>query len=632
MPGSSGARSRIRRRAIPRCTTLDPRRRIQRHTRRVGFHADDDAFGGHRRDARLLEANVTQGNDCRRNSSREVSREIAGLHRQPVPSGPELPVAGATSDPLQRAARPLRAAHHPRASVDEEEPVHPFVRPVAHANDVAVTVAVRRERPRAHAHDPDGRPRCVHGDGVRQDDRPVGPAQLDLRAVAPFGHERPSSSRPFQKNSCGPRAARSPSTRVRISRPSSSSSDSCSRSARRSRKEMSARRCGHRQTGENTLSTTVPVTGDFSTFSRSATPNATAEPTSSARATKSGALRRTGPPILEGTAALSTELRGREATIAEPSRAPFRLDGARRGRSRALPGESPSGRRDGEHARRGPTGETWFPPFKRYGGPAMRCVAPVLAGLGLVAVITAPSAGAKRIGPIDLVSHAGIRIVGEAASDRVGWAVARAGDVNGDRRMDVIIGAPSAGNNGRDSSGSAYVVFGQRSTATIDLASLGGGGFRIDGAAQGDVAGFAVSTAGDVNGDGLADVVVGAPEADNNFREQSGSAYVVFGQRTAAPVDLSALGGRGFRIDGASAAPSSRASRSRTPATSTATRGAMCSWERRSPPTTSSTSRRRDSSGARPARSTSSSAGHRPRTSISPPSVTAAFASTARSR
>ena len=108
------------------------------------------------------------------------------------------------------------------------------------------------------------------------------------------------------------------------------------------------------------------------------------------------------------------------------------------------------------------------------------------------------------------------------------------------------------GNNERDSSGSAYVVFGQRSTATIDLASLGGGGFRIDGAAQGDVAGFSVSAAGDVNGDGLADVVVGAPEADNNLREQSGSAYVVFGQRTTAPVDLSALGGRGFRIDGAS--------------------------------------------------------------------------------
>ena len=182
----------------------------------------------------------------------------------------------------------------------------------------------------------------------------------------------------------------------------------------------------------------------------------------------------------------------------------------------------------------------------------MRCVAPVLAGIGLLAVVTAPSAGAKRIGPIDLVSQAGIRIVGEAASDRVGWAVARAGDVNGDRRMDVIIGAPTAGNNERDSSGSAYVVFGQRSAVTIDLASLGGSGFRIDGAVEGDVAGFAVSTAGDVNGDGLADVVVGAPEADNNFREQSGSAYVVFGQRTTAPVDLSALGARGFRIDGAS--------------------------------------------------------------------------------
>jgi hypothetical protein len=177
--------------------------------------------------------------------------------------------------------------------------------------------------------------------------------------------------------------------------------------------------------------------------------------------------------------------------------------------------------------------------------------APGVAAIGLAIVLVAPSAAAKRAGPIDLVKHAGIRIVGGSESDRAGWAVARAGDVNGDRRLDVIIGAPTAGYNDREASGSAYVIFGRRGAATVDLASLGNAGFRIDGAAVGDAAGFSVATAGDVNRDGIADVLVGAPETDNNEREQSGSAYVVFGQRSAANVDLAALGRRGFRIDGA---------------------------------------------------------------------------------
>jgi hypothetical protein len=177
--------------------------------------------------------------------------------------------------------------------------------------------------------------------------------------------------------------------------------------------------------------------------------------------------------------------------------------------------------------------------------------APVLAAIGLTAALAGSSSAAKRAGPIDLVKQAGMRIVGGAESDRVGWAVARAGDVNGDRRLDVVIGAPTAGYNEREASGSAYVVFGQRSAATIDLANLGNGGFRIDGAAVGDAAGFSVSSAGDVNGDGNADVLVGAPETDNNEREQSGSVYVVYGRRSSANVDLAALGSRGFRIDGA---------------------------------------------------------------------------------
>src|SRR2546423_945246 len=83
---------------------------------------------------------------------------------------------------------------------------------------------------------------------------------------------------------------------------------------------------------------------------------------------------------------------------------------------------------------------------------------------------------------------------------------------------------------GRAGAGSAYVVFGKTTTAAVDLAALGSQGYRIDGAASGDAAGGSVAGAGDVNGDGTADVVVGAGSADNNGRSTSGSAYVVFGK------------------------------------------------------------------------------------------------------
>ena len=141
------------------------------------------------------------------------------------------------------------------------------------------------------------------------------------------------------------------------------------------------------------------------------------------------------------------------------------------------------------------------------------------------------------------------RISGAAADDRSGGAVAGAGDVNGDGLADVLIGAELTDNNGRSDSGSAYVVFGQRSAVNIDLANLGDGGFRIDGAAAGDDAGASVASAGDMNADGLADLLVGANGADPNGGA-SGSAYVVFGRRASTNVDLAALGTGGFRMDG----------------------------------------------------------------------------------
>jgi len=156
-----------------------------------------------------------------------------------------------------------------------------------------------------------------------------------------------------------------------------------------------------------------------------------------------------------------------------------------------------------------------------------------------------------------LDGSSGFRLDGETAGDYSGTSVSAAGDINGDGIDDLLIGAYYADPNGIDS-GASYVVFG-RSTAfasIINLSSLdGSSGFRLDGASEGDHSGRVASAAGDVNGDGIDDLLIGAYRADTNG-SSSGSSYVVFGRSTAfaSVISLSSLdGSSGFRLDGASA-------------------------------------------------------------------------------
>jgi Ca2+-binding RTX toxin-like protein len=147
----------------------------------------------------------------------------------------------------------------------------------------------------------------------------------------------------------------------------------------------------------------------------------------------------------------------------------------------------------------------------------------------------------------------GFRINGAVQLDHLGWSVAGAGDVNGDGLADVVVGAKDADNRGRNAAGSAYVIFGRRSTAAVDTLNLGSNGFRIDGATAGDQLGSSVAGGRDLNGDGRPDVLVGAPQADRNGRVNSGSVFVVLGTGSAAGVDAAALGAAGYAIDGAAA-------------------------------------------------------------------------------
>jgi hypothetical protein len=128
--------------------------------------------------------------------------------------------------------------------------------------------------------------------------------------------------------------------------------------------------------------------------------------------------------------------------------------------------------------------------------------------------------------------------------------------VNGDGFDDVLIGAPNAEVNGRIWSGDTYVVFGRASgfDASIDLADLDGrNGFILKGIERHTDTGSAVSGAGDVNGDGIDDILIGSPGGDGNGWDHTGETYVVFGRASGfdASIELADLdGSNGFVLNG----------------------------------------------------------------------------------
>ncbi len=146
---------------------------------------------------------------------------------------------------------------------------------------------------------------------------------------------------------------------------------------------------------------------------------------------------------------------------------------------------------------------TAYRPGGAYEGAAYVLLGPVPSGIGLEA--------------------SDARLFGQAAGDEVGAAVAGGGDVNGDGLDDVIVGAPGD-STASSGAGAAHIWLGP----VAGEHPVSEGAAVLLGASTGDEAGHAVAVAGDVDGDGFDDVLVGAPR-HNAPATDAGAAFLVSG-------------------------------------------------------------------------------------------------------
>jgi hypothetical protein len=145
---------------------------------------------------------------------------------------------------------------------------------------------------------------------------------------------------------------------------------------------------------------------------------------------------------------------------------------------------------------------------------------------GCAYLVFGPPSGTVRLSSADLT------LEGESSHDSAGLSVAMAGDVDGDGLCDLLVGAPGD-DDGGSSAGAAYLITAP-GTGTLDLSSATA---KLWGEASGDYAGFVVAAAGDPDGDGLGDFLVGAPLHSGGGIE-AGAGYLVLGS-AAGNMELS---------------------------------------------------------------------------------------------
>jgi hypothetical protein len=169
--------------------------------------------------------------------------------------------------------------------------------------------------------------------------------------------------------------------------------------------------------------------------------------------------------------------------------------------------------------------------------------APTVAGVSYI-IYGTDAIGSGVIYLSELKGIDGFALYGVNASDGSGYSVSSLGDFNNDGYDDVIIGADK-GNMG---TGEAYVVYGGEDVAQagvlgyFSLQHLDGlNGFVIRGIRESDKCGCSVSGAGDVNGDGFNDIIIGASGVDNGDTTDTGAAYIVYGGEDVSQISTNGV-------------------------------------------------------------------------------------------
>lgn len=126
------------------------------------------------------------------------------------------------------------------------------------------------------------------------------------------------------------------------------------------------------------------------------------------------------------------------------------------------------------------------------------------------------------------LSNADASFIGEYLGDQSGSSIAIIGDINGDRHDDFLIGA-SYNKDGGSSAGKTYLILGKASGWTKNM-SLSNADASFIGEDAHDFSGDSVAGAGDVNGDGYEDIIIGAAEKYNDDGRAAGKTYIIFGK------------------------------------------------------------------------------------------------------
>lgn len=143
------------------------------------------------------------------------------------------------------------------------------------------------------------------------------------------------------------------------------------------------------------------------------------------------------------------------------------------------------------------------------------------------------STGTCALSDVETGALNGATFQGENNSDKLGYSVAGVGDVDGNGKDDILLGAPYNDDGGSDA-GRIYLFYGEDSLNSTVL--LSDADVTYTGETAGDIAGSSLAKGGNVDGDAYSDFVIGAPGYNGTYTDE-GKVYLILGKNVTADLN-----------------------------------------------------------------------------------------------